>query len=199
MGTRLGAILLMAGWALAAQTINTLVGTGYLFDGDGTTAVQAPLGLTMSMAVHPLTNEPHFIDTDNHMVMRVRADGVLFVVAGNGRPGFSGDGGSAKEASLNTPRQIAFDRQGVLYIADTSNYRVRRVDTNGVITTVGGTGGRGRAVDGALAVASPLEAPHGVAVDSRGNLYIADHFNDQIRRVDTNGRISLFAGTGATS
>ena len=77
------------------QTINTVVGTGYVFDGDGRAAAQAPLGLLMSIAVHPVTNEPYFCDTDNNMVMRLRADGVLFVVAGNGRPGFSGDGGPA--------------------------------------------------------------------------------------------------------
>lgn len=178
------------------QTINTVVGTGYVFDGDGKPAAQAPLGLTISMAIHPLTNEPYFTDTDNHMVMRVRADGTLFVVAGNGRPGFSGDGGPAKEASLNTPRQMAFDRQGNLYIADMVNQRVRRVGTDGVITTVAGNGARGRAPEGAVAVQAPLDYPHGVAVDSRGNLYITDHFNNQLRRVDTNGRTTVFAGTG---
>lgn len=181
---------------MSGQTINTVIGTGYVFDGDGKSAVQAPLGLTISIAVHPTTNEPYFVDTDNHMVMRVRADGVLFVAAGNGRPGFSGDGGPAKEASLNVPRQITFDRQGNLYIADEVNQRVRRVDTNGIITSVAGNGVRGRAPEGAVATQSSLDYPHGVAVDSRGNLYISDHFNNQIRRVDTAGRTTVFAGTG---
>jgi hypothetical protein len=178
------------------QTITTVIGTGYVFDGDGKAALQAPLGLTMSIAVHPTTNEPHFVDTDNHMVMRVRADGTLFVVAGNGRAGYSGDGGPAKEASLNTPRQIAFSRQGGLYIADMANQRVRRLGADGIITTVAGNGARGRAAAGAAAVSSPLDYPHGVAMDSRGNFYVADHFNDQIRRVDTNGRTTVFAGNG---
>ena len=181
------------------QTINTVVGTGYVFDGDGRAAVQAPLGLTMSIAVHPLTNEPYFCDTDNNMVMRVRADGVLFVVAGNGRPGFSGDGGPAKEASLNTPRQVAIDRLGNVFIADMVNQRVRRVAPDGVITTVAGNGAIGKAVDGVAALEGPLNFPHGVAVDSRGNIFISDHFNHQIRRVDTNGRMTAFAGTGTNS
>ena len=181
------------------QTINTVVGTGYVFDGDGRAAVQAPLGLTMSIAVHPVTNEPYFCDTDNNMVMRVRADGALFVVAGNGRPGFSGDGGPAKEASLNTPRQVAIDRLGNVFIADMVNQRVRRVGPDGVITTVAGNGAIGKAADGVAALEGPLNFPHGVAVDSRGNIFISDHFNHQIRRVDTNGRMTAFAGTGTNS
>jgi len=189
-------LVCLAGLACAGQTITTVIGTGYVFDGDGKAALQAPLGLTRSIAVHPATNEPYFIDTDNNMVMRLRADGILFVVAGNGRPGFSGDGGPAKEASLNTPRQVAFDRQGNLFIADMTNQRIRKVDSSGTITTVAGNGVIGNATDGAVALAAPLNYPHGVAVDSRGNFYISDHFNNQIKKVDPNGRITNFAGNG---
>src|SRR5260221_6847795 len=191
------AFLAMAESATNAQTMTTLIGNGYVFDGDGKPGLQAALGLTYSAAIHPRTGEVHFADIDNCTVLRLRADGVLFVVAGNGRPGFSGDGGPATEASLSALlKQIAFDRQGNLYIVDAANSRVRKVDANGIISTVAGNNRRGRAPDGAVAAESSLDYPHGVAVDSKGNLYIADHFNLQIRKVDTAGRTTIYAGNG---
>jgi sugar lactone lactonase YvrE len=110
--------------------------------------------------------------------------------------GFSGDGGPASSAQLYHPRAIAFDRGGNAYIADTLNQRIRRIDTAGTITTVAGNGIEGFGGDGGPALQAALNQPHGVAVDSAGNVYIADSGNHRIRRVDRRGVITTVAGNG---
>ncbi|MGH9034616.1 MAG: hypothetical protein ACRD0O_02545, partial [Acidimicrobiia bacterium] len=110
--------------------------------------------------------------------------------------GFSGDGGPASSAQLYHPRAIAFDRAGNAYVADTLNQRIRRIDTAGTITTVAGSGVEGFDGDGGPALQAVLNQPHGVAVDSAGNLYIADSANHRIRRVDGRGVITTVAGNG---
>jgi DNA-binding beta-propeller fold protein YncE len=116
-------------------------------------------------------------------------------VAGNGLPGFSGDGGRATEARLNGPSGVAVDGAGVVYIADTGNHRIRRV-AGGKITTVAGAGSPGFGGDGGPALAAALNLPTGVAVDGAGSLYIADSGNHRIRRV-AGGVIDTVVGTGA--
>ncbi|MDE2997998.1 MAG: hypothetical protein OXU79_02850 [Gemmatimonadota bacterium] len=126
-------------------------------------------------------------------------------IAGRGDRGFRGDGGPALEAWLNLPSSTAFDSSGRMYISDQGNLRVRMVDLNGTISTVAGTGREGFAGDGGPAALADLYAPTGdaaqpggrIALDSRGNLYIADTFNNRIRMVDTGGRISTVAGGGS--
>jgi sugar lactone lactonase YvrE len=109
---------------------------------------------------------------------------------GNGRQGYSGDGGPAKEASLNQPFGVVFDEAGNLFVSDTFNHRVRRVDARtGVISTVAGTGERGFSGDGGPATAGNLNEPYGLAVDSEGNLYIADRLNHRVRKVDAKGQV----------
>jgi sugar lactone lactonase YvrE len=118
--------------------------------------------------------------------------------------GFSGDGGQATNASLANPIGVAVDWQGNLYVADSCNNRVRKIDTSGIITTVAGSGNSqgicntatGYSGDGGPATAAALNLPTGVAADSTGNLYIADAGNQVIRKVDSNGIISTFAGGG---
>lgn len=97
---------------------------------------------------------------------------------------------------MSAPRGIAFDREGSLYIADTGNNRVRKVDSSGVIRTVAGRGTPGFSGDGGPAVDAQLSQPWAVAVDDDGNLYIADRLNSRIRRVDPNGVITTIAGNG---
>lgn len=120
--------------------------------------------------------------------------------AGRGGGTFAGDGGSATEARLNNPRGVAVDGTGNLYIADSSNDRIRRVDRRtGIITTIAGSGERGFSGDDGLATAAALYFPHGLAVDEAGNLYFADAGNHRIRKVDGNtGIIATVAGTGRT-
>ena len=135
-----------------------------------------------SPATAPVTSGVAFVSTD---------------LVGTGAPGFAGDGGSAQAAQLDTPRDVAFDAAGNIYLADTGNAVVRRVDAvTGAITTVAGTGVPGFAGDGGPAVEAQLRGPTGVSLDAAGNLYIADALDHRIRMVDTAGLITTLAGDG---
>ena len=117
----------------------------------------------------------------------------IATAVGNGTAGFLGDGGAATSAELNYPTGIAFDSSGNLYIADHVNHRIRKVDTSGIITTIAGNGTLGYLGDSAAATSAELDSPCGVAVDSSGNVYIADTLNHVIRKV-AGGTITTFAG-----
>ncbi|MCC6393178.1 MAG: hypothetical protein IT167_21435, partial [Bryobacterales bacterium] len=113
-----------------------------------------------------------FSDAARHQVFRVSTLGEVTVVAGSGKPGFSGDGGDASSAALNQPYGLAADAAGNLYIADLQNARVRRVDAKGKISTVAGGGALAVGTIPVLAAAASLKAPRNLAVDTAGNLYI---------------------------
>jgi uncharacterized protein (TIGR03437 family) len=177
------------------------------YSGDGGPAINAWMytdndesGTYSGVAVDPLGNL-YVADTYNHRVRRISADGIISTVAGDGTPGFSGDGGPATEARLLLPAGIAVDTSGNLYIADLTASEVRKVSTDGTISTIAGNGTPGFSGDGALAVGALLNYPMGLALDAAGNLYIADSGNNRIRRIDANGVISTVAGdgTGASS
>ena len=161
-----------------AQVITTVAGTTYSF-ANTVTALKAPLGFLNGVAIEASGNV-YASDQDDSIVVRISPAGNLTAVAGNGVQGFSGDGGAATSASLSGPKGVAVDTAGNLYIADTGNARVRKV-ANGTITTVAGNGNNGLPVDGGAATSTPLLGPDGVAVDTAGNLYIAD--NSRIRKV----------------
>ena len=118
---------------------------------------------------------------------------IIATVAGNGTTGFDGDGGPATAASLNYPLGMAVDDNGVVYIADWKNNRIRRVGTDGIINTIAGTGVDWFGGDGGPATQAEIYSPTGVAIDAQWNLLIAE--GSRIRRVDTNGLTSTFAGT----
>ena len=185
--------------AVVAQTavIDTFAGNGTAgYSGDGMAAVTASLNYPISVAVDTEGNV-YIADVNNHRIRRVRVDGIITTFAGTGSPGFSGDGGPATAAQLNAPRGVAVDGAGNVYIADTSNYRIRKVGTDGAITTFAGNGVGTYAGDGGPATAASLNWPLGsVAFDGAGNVYIADHKNHRIRRVDAAGIITTFAGNG---
>lgn len=144
----------------------------------------------------------YIADTDNHRIRKVVAStGVMSTVAGNGTAGYSGDGGAATSAQLNKPKGVAVDSSGNIYIADTDNHVIRKVNTSGNISTVAGIGGsRGYSGDGWAATSAQLDKPVDVFVDANGNLFIADHENHVIRVVSVhdNKIIHTLAGTGAS-
>jgi uncharacterized repeat protein (TIGR01451 family) len=130
-------------------------------------------------------------------VYHVDVNGILTLTAGKGPAGFSGDGGPATAAQLNSPTGLALDSNGNLFIADKFNQRIRKVAPTGIITTVAGNGLFGFSGDGALATSARLGSPTDVAVDASGNLLIADNSNNRVRKVAVTGLISTIAGTGA--
>ena len=125
-----------------------------------------------------------------------QSQGIITTFAGNGNATFSGDGGPATAASLNHPRGLAIDRTRGIYIADADNWRIRLVSPAGIVSTVAGNGSYGAAGDGGQAINASLSDVNDIALDTAGNLYIADASNHRIRKVTTGGIISTFAGTG---
>src|SRR5262249_24977647 len=134
-------------------------------------------------------------DTLNDRIRKVGPDGVINTVAGSGTAGFGGDGDSARTAQLYEPHRIAVDANGNLFIGDTNNNRVRKVNTAGVITTVAGNGTIGFQGDGGPAIDAQITYPSGVAIDQLGNVFIADASNNRVRVV-SDGIIRTAAGTG---
>ncbi len=189
-------VLAVGAWAapVYGQVIDTVAGTAWFFPTSTAQALSVPLGSLGFMAVDAQGNV-YAPDSANNIVVRLSPNGALTVVAGNGNAGFSGDGGPATSASLFFPWGVALDAAGNLYIADTANYRIRKV-SGGTITTVAGNGTKGISGDGGLATSASLYGPEGLSVDSAGNLYIAETFSNRIRKV-TGGTITTVAGNGA--
>jgi sugar lactone lactonase YvrE len=168
------------------------------FHGDGDQAVHAKLNFPSAVAVDP-QGHLYIADTMNHRVRKVDVrSGVISTIAGTGQHRFSGDGGPAVSATLNEPVALAVDRKGRLYIADQSNNRVRMVNLEtGIITTAAGTGESAYSGDGMPATESALTGPSGLTLDSEDVLYVADTFSGRIRRIDpVTGIISTVAGDG---
>ncbi len=177
--------------------ILTLAGTGVLGgSGDSGGATSAQLGSILGLALDPATGNLYLADASNHRVRLVTPGSLIERVAGVGGAGSGGDGGPAILAGLNSPQALAWARDGSLYIADTNNHRVRKIDPSGVITTIAGDGVRGFSGDKRPAKLARLSAPGGVALDGIGNLYVADTGNNRIRVISTSGDIDTIAGTG---
>ena len=180
-----------------AGIITTIAGDGYSgYTGDGGPAVGASMGKTADVAVDSAGNV--YIADSYEMVIRKvsAATGIITTVAGNGTQGYAGDGGLATSAELNTPEGVAVDAGGNLYIADSNNSRIRMVAAStGIISTVAGNGTPGLSGDGGLATNAELNWANGVAVDSAGDIYIADSENHSVREVAaSSGIINTIAG-----
>ncbi|WP_250291816.1 NHL repeat-containing protein, partial [Frankia sp. CiP1_Cm_nod1] len=179
------------------DVIITVAGTGATgFSGDNGPATAADLSRPDDPLVDS-TGAVYFTDTGNNRIRRIGTDGVITTIAGTGTYGYSGDNGPAAQAYFATPTDVARDRAGNLYIADTDNNRIRRINVVGTVTTVAGTGVAGFSGDNGPASAAQLAKPTSVLVDADGNLYIADSGNNRIRRIGTNDVITTVAGTGA--
>jgi sugar lactone lactonase YvrE len=158
--------------------------------GQGSTAVRLPS--PVGVAIDPAGNL--FVATSReNRIWKVDPAGSAVGIAGNGSRSFSGDGGPAVNAQLDSPSDIAVDTSGNVYIADTDNHRIRKIDTAGRITTVAGDGTADFGGDGGPATAAWLKWPGGVAVDGTGNVFIADTGNSRIRKVDAGGQITTVA------
>ncbi|MBA3663048.1 MAG: T9SS type A sorting domain-containing protein [Bacteroidetes bacterium] len=176
--------------------ISTFAGTGVLgYSGDGSAATISTLYFPIGVAVDAAGNV-YIADYGNDRIRKVNTGGVISTIAGNGLGGYSGDGAAATLAQLSGPTGVAVDPTGNVYIADYVNHRIRKVNAGGVISTLAGTGVAGYSGDGAAATLAQLNYPFGVAEDAAGNVYISDKYNHCIRKVNTGGIISTFAGTG---
>ncbi|HEY4675858.1 MAG TPA: NHL repeat-containing protein, partial [Candidatus Angelobacter sp.] len=176
--------------------IDTLAGGGDV--GDHGLATLARFNLPGGVTEAP-NGDVVVVDFGNHRVRRIdKKTGIIRTIAGTGEAGYNGDNIPADKARLARPEFAVFNAVGDLFIADSYNNRVRRVDhATGLISTVAGTGERGFSGDGGLATSANLHFPEGIALDSQGNLFISDTVNRRIRRVDMRtGIIDTYAGTG---
>ncbi len=171
--------------------------SGYVADGiiANSRRISGPAGLAKDK-----NGFIYYAEQNNNIIRKVnKRNGDLITVAGNRSAGYSGDGGAATAATINTPYGIAIDKSGNLYIADHGNARIRKVNTSGIISSVAGTGTIGYTADGGAAAAAAIAQPTGVAVDTAGNIYFAEQNNHRIRKISTTGVLSTVAGNGSAS
>lgn len=180
--------------------ISTVAGSGYRagtglggYGGDGGPATAARLWYPSGVAVDPIGNI-YIADQRNDRIRKVDTFGVITTVAGTGIPGYMNNGGPATNAQLSHPTRITLDAAGNLFVADSGNNRIRKIDVGGIITSVAGNGINGFNGDGGAAVSAELNTPIDMDVDAAGNMYIADYSNNRIRKVDAAGTITTYAG-----
>lgn len=191
---RLCSILLIF---VLAETVHseiiTIAGNGTPgFSGDGQQATEAQLNRPTAIYADNLNNI-YIVDGNNGSIRKIDPSGMITTIAGSGTEGFSGDGSPATEAQLNRPHGISADSAGNIYIADTRNNRIRKVDAAGIITTIAGDGTASFGGDEGPATAAQLNRPHGIIADGAGNIYVADTNNGRIRKIDPEGIITTVA------
>lgn len=180
----------------ADGTVSNVAGTGVAGStGDGGPATAAKLNAPVRLTFDAAGNL-YIADSGNNKIRKVTPAGIISTVAGTGVGGFSGDGGQATAAKLKVPYDMTIAPDGTMYIADRSNYRIRKVTPAGIISTVAGNGLAGYTGDNVQATTTRLNSPYSVDLTADGALLIADYDNERIRRVDTNGVITTVAGTG---
>ncbi len=161
-------------------TVTAVAGGGTLVTGAGSqVALHSPTGIFADPS-----GNVFLADTGAHRILKVTPLGVVSLIAGTGTKGFAGDGGKAVAASLSGPEGVAVDADGNVYVSDTGNNRIRMISPEGIIRTIAGIGGAGSSGDGGLAWLAELNGPAGIAVDSKGNVFFADRFNNKIRRLE---------------
>ncbi len=179
--------------------IHTVAGTGAKgYSGDGGAALQATFNLPHEIRFDR-KGDLFIVDMTNHAVRSVdMKTGVITTFAGNGKPGYAGDGGPAKDAQFKQPHSIQFSPAGDLYICDIGNHVIRKVDSKtGIISTVAGTGKAGPTPDGAPIGGTPLNGPRSIDFDSEGNLWLATREGNQVFKIDfQSGKIQHMAGSG---
>ncbi|MEI8280041.1 MAG: T9SS type A sorting domain-containing protein [Bacteroidota bacterium] len=179
-----------------AQNITTVAGTGVAgFNGNYIPAISAELNIPAGIVLDPAGNL-YIADNANQRVRKVSPSGIIKTIAGNTIAGYTGDGGIDTVAQLNTPRGLAMDLAGNLYIADANNHCIRKINTSGIITTIAGNGIPGFYGDNGPAASCYLNFPSSIACDASGNIYVSDLNNQRIRKIASSGIITTIAGTG---
>lgn len=179
-----------------AGIITTFLGSSvHSYSGDGGPASAATINIPGFITLDASGNL-YIADGGNNRIRKVNSSGVISTVAGNGTSGFSGDGGPATSAQLYVPSGVAVDATGNLYISDCYNYRIRKVDLSGNISTVVGNGTSVYSGDGGPATAASINLTQCVTVDGTGNIYIADDLSKRVRKVSTSGTITTIVGNG---
>ncbi len=186
----LGVLTVALAMGLGAGSFNAQAQSG---PANNVQATAAPLAAPAQIAYDAAGNL-YIADLNDHVIRKVDLAGIVTTVAGTGEQGFAGDGGPATSAQLDSPAGVAVDAAGIIYIADTHNQRIRKV-SNGTISTIAGTGVAGFSGDGGSAASAQLSNPTALAVDSSGNLYIADTDNHRIRKI-SGTTITTVAGNG---
>lgn len=179
-------------------TIKSVIGTGTTFagfSGDNGLATNAQMRIPGGMVIAD-DGTLYIADVNNHRIRKVNTDGIITTVAGNGIRGYAGDGGLATDAQLNYPQGVALDQNNNLYIADASNNRIRKIDADGIIHTVVGTGINGFSGDDGPAIEAQLSRPFDIEIGKDGSMYIADFNNLRVRKVTPDGVITTLAGNG---
>jgi sugar lactone lactonase YvrE len=178
------------------QAIGTVAGNGINgFSGDGGPVSSAEFNHPLGIAFDKQGNA-YVADANNNRIRKINSQGIITTFAGTSVSGYSGDGGAATDAKLNYPSGVACDDKGNVYVADMENSVIRKINKDGIITTVAGNGIAGYGGDRSFAIDAQLNDPSSVTVDASGNLYIADYGNDRIRKVNSRGVITTIAGTG---
>ena len=181
----------------SAGIITTIAGTGtWGYNGDNIPATTAQITRAVGIICDP-TGNIYFCDADNNRVRKIDTAGIITTVAGNGSLLYNGDNIPADTAAIYSPHWVAKDKQGNLYISEFGNHRIRKVDTSGIITTIAGTGVSGYSGDNGPATNAMINAPYGIVIDYTDNIYFADDFEGVIRKIDTSGTITTFAGNSS--
>ena len=176
--------------------ISTIAGNGACgFSGDGGVAAAAQLNGVTGVAVDA-TGNIYIADAYNHRVRKISSSGTITTIAGNGTPGYSGDGAQATLCNLYYAWSVRVDGSGNVFIADYGNNRIRKISNSGIITTVAGNGTAGFSGDGFAATSAQLNSPQGLALDAAGNIFVSDKLNHRIRKINSSGIISTYGGSG---
>ena len=189
--------VLLAGPALYAQVgnITSIAGNGSMsYSGDGGPATAAAIRGPQAMTIASNGNM-YIADWGNNRIRAINTLGVISTIAGTGTSGYSGDSGAATAAMIFEPSAVITTHTGEIVFSDNINNRIRKINSAGIISTIAGTGTAGYSGDGGPATAAKIYSPIGLAEDNWGNIYFADNVNNKIRKIDTTGIITTFAGS----